>query len=679
MLPGPHLAQAAFPTSRDPQQWPFAWNSIWNMPIGSGAQYVSAGIGRATQMGMTTDEDVLILRPTAPLKSVALNDAGWDPSRTRCGSILAGQVVFSQQVPVPNDFRTDPGYLGNTPNMSGAILMPDGVTIKQTQPLHVCGYGGTVTSQYAFPDDNIKTGDGIRGAHGGSGMSSMGGTLRLGELVPGGVIRHALKLNIDGRYIAYNNDGTPGYRWPAVAADSCASSCYTGSVPALEMGALLALRPDFNVSGLRTDAAKILAQAFLDYGGYLVDNTGWDVYAIEAEWGPNGRVIDEFRNRWGFDFETGTLATCTNTSANDCKWAKDIADIFTNLAVVNNNSASSIGGGGALRQPCAPAFTDGSGAPPSGAPCNSAPAPTSTPPSGAKLTGAVIGTPGSWNNSGNTRDKCFDGNTSTFFDAPAADGGWCGLDLGSGVAKRIGTIRYWPRDSFASRMVNGRFQGSNTADFSSGVVDLYTITSTPPQGAWSSASVTNANTFRYLRYLAPNGGYGNVGEVEFYEASGAAPTSTPTVAPTSTPTPTPGGGTNLAQNPGFENDFNGWPNAAGTTSIVADPRSGAKAARLGDGTNVQGERQQNVQLTSGQRYTVSAYFKSQGSAWCSVGVKGSANGQWFDYHAEASGSAYTQASTTFVAPGGISFALLYVWKTTSTGTCTVDDVALTAN
>ncbi|GEM_PF-1291116 len=358
------MAQAQ--TCRNAIQWPFAQNSIWNMPIGSNAQYVHAGIGAPQAMGVTVDEDILILEPGAPLKKVAYNNAGWDPGKTRCGSIVSGQYLWGGlQVPVPNDFSTDPGYLGSTPNMSGGILMPDGVTLKQTQPLHVCGAGGTVTSQYEFPDDNIKTGDGIQGAHGGSGMSSMGGTLRVGELVPGGVIRHALKINLYARkYLAYNNDGTRGYRWPAPRADSYAgdpnSPCrYGGTVSALEMGALLALKPDFNINNLRTEPARILAQAFKDYGAYVVDDTCWDVFGITTEWGPDGRVISEFQSVWGWPFETSKLSTCTDTS-NECKWAKDWADILTNLHVVNNNSASSIGGGGTPRQPLAPPFCDGS-------------------------------------------------------------------------------------------------------------------------------------------------------------------------------------------------------------------------------------------------------------------------------------------------------------------------------
>src|SRR5436190_3844463 len=35
-----------------------------------------------------------------------------------------------------------------------------------------------------------------------------------------------------------------------------------------------------------------------------------------------------------------------------------------------------------------------------------------------KLSGTIIGTAGSWNNGGNTKEKAMDGNLSTFFDGP---------------------------------------------------------------------------------------------------------------------------------------------------------------------------------------------------------------------------------------------------------------------
>ncbi len=357
----PPVPEAAFPTCRRAERWPFRQDSIWNLPLGSNARLVPAGIGAPTAMGLTADEDVLILTPEAPLKPVMRNTAGWDRSKTRCGTVT-GERVFPDPVPVPDDFRTDPGYLGLTPNMSGAILMPDGVTVKQTQPLHVCGYGGAVTSQYRFPDDHLQEGDGIRGAHGGSGMSSLGGTLRLGELVPGGVIRHALKVNLFARkYLRYAaGDPTPGYRWPAVQADGYAAQAshpcrYGGQVPELEMGALLALRPDFDLARLRTEPARILARALMEYGAYVVDDTCWDVFAITTEWSPDGRVIEEFQAAWGWPFETSQVSTCTGAEA-ECRWAKDIADILVSLQVVDDNRPESPGGAGLRRQPPAPPF-----------------------------------------------------------------------------------------------------------------------------------------------------------------------------------------------------------------------------------------------------------------------------------------------------------------------------------
>ncbi|MEM7125141.1 MAG: endo-1,4-beta-xylanase [Chloroflexota bacterium] len=360
-----HVFTNVFPTSRSPVDWPFRWDSIWNLPVGDGAIYIPAGIRPATQFGVFADEDILILAPDAPLVDVIAHNADWDPERPRCESIVSPTQVLMSNVPVPFSFSTDPGADG-TPNQSAAILMPDGITIRQTQPLHRCGAGGPVVSQYNFPDDNIKTGDGIPGAHGGSSLSSMGGSIRLGELVSGGTLRHALKLVIDSRqYTAYNaDDGTPGYRWPATSADFGAENDYGGEVPQLEMGALLALKPDFNVDELRTEPAKILARALIDYGGYLVDSAGWDAYYFATEWGSNGRVLDEFEEVWGFPFLTSQRSTCSDLSDASCLWSKDMTDLFINLHVIDNNTLESIGGPGIRRQPCAPPFADGTGAAP---------------------------------------------------------------------------------------------------------------------------------------------------------------------------------------------------------------------------------------------------------------------------------------------------------------------------
>ncbi|HLP76637.1 MAG TPA: hypothetical protein VK327_06910, partial [Candidatus Paceibacterota bacterium] len=144
----------------------------------------------------------------------------------------------------------------------------------------------------------------------------------------------------------------------------------------------------------------------------------------------------------------------------------------------------------------------------------------------AKLTGPVIGSPGSWGGGGNTIDKVFDGNLSSYFDAVNGSGDWAGLDLG--VARNVTAIKYCPRSGFAGRMVGGRFQGANVADFSSGVVTLFTVSATPSEGVLTTQTIANATPFRYLRYLGPANGYCNVAEVEFWSsATGTPPAASP--------------------------------------------------------------------------------------------------------------------------------------------------------
>ena len=73
-------------------------------------------------------------------------------------------------------------------------------------------------------------GDGIQGAHGGSMLSSIGGTIRLGELRPNsGPMRHALKINIYGAKNFYKcRKKEECNRWPAPASDGYAFSVEVG-------------------------------------------------------------------------------------------------------------------------------------------------------------------------------------------------------------------------------------------------------------------------------------------------------------------------------------------------------------------------------------------------------------------------------------------------------------------
>lgn len=77
---------------RDPLRQPFHRESIWNMPIGSEARYVHARIQKATQRGMTVDEDLIVLTPDAPRLDIYRNDAGWNRNRSRC--TIDGDILF---------------------------------------------------------------------------------------------------------------------------------------------------------------------------------------------------------------------------------------------------------------------------------------------------------------------------------------------------------------------------------------------------------------------------------------------------------------------------------------------------------------------------------------------------------------------------------------------------------
>lgn len=132
---------------------------------------------------------------------------------------------------------------------------------------------------------------------------------------------------------------------------------------------------------------------------------------------------------------------------------------------------------------------------------------------------------------GNLGNSAFDGNTGTWPDT-SLTGGWAGLDLGAGVFKQVTKIRYFPRPSWAGRMVGAKFEGSDSPTFSNRVFTLHVVNSQPPAGWTAITTIDSSRGFRYLRILMADGSYNNVSEVEFYgddspqsPAAPAAPTA----------------------------------------------------------------------------------------------------------------------------------------------------------
>nr|WP_323125816.1 cohesin domain-containing protein [Gracilibacillus oryzae] len=129
------------------------------------------------------------------------------------------------------------------------------------------------------------------------------------------------------------------------------------------------------------------------------------------------------------------------------------------------------------------------------------------------ITGDLFGTNPPWSE-GTEYDKAFDGDTNTFFDYKEANGGYTGMDAGEGNQVELTQVRFFPRTGFTDRMTGGKIQGSNVSS-DEGFVDLYTITSEPEAG-WNAVDITSEETYRYFRYISPDGGHSNIAELVFY-------------------------------------------------------------------------------------------------------------------------------------------------------------------
>ena len=288
------------------------------------------------------------------------DECGRDHCCRKRGSVEVGTVPF----PVA-------WTVNMTSNNAAALLLPDNETLVQFQPLVRCTpgsalfsapswrrdtyYNGTAWVPVPGPQNMSILGDGVWGAHGGSRLSSIGGTIRLGELLPGAPpIGHALKLMLWAEQYYWPGNATVGcYRWPALncdgswnaSKDPANSNFYNGTEPKLRPGALLAV-PAAAAAVLAPRMVhpvgrRILA-ALRDYGGYLDDNTAHDSAAFNVE----GGVVEEVAAAYGG-------LNLRSTRPGEPLYA-DLLSIYRALHIVDNNGPAAKGGGGAPRMPPKP-------------------------------------------------------------------------------------------------------------------------------------------------------------------------------------------------------------------------------------------------------------------------------------------------------------------------------------
>jgi hypothetical protein len=78
--------------------------------------------------------------------------------------------------------------------------------------------------------------------------------------------------------------------------------------------------------------------------------------------------------------------------------------------------------------------------------------------------------------------------------------------------------RFFPAPLRGKEMVGGRFSGSNVSA-TEGFVVLAEIKTEPREQEWTDLVFSNNRLYRWLRYEAPSGSYGNVAELEFYSGT----------------------------------------------------------------------------------------------------------------------------------------------------------------
>lgn len=291
-------------------------------PIGANAVLVDARLGfaNAWQNGNITADPIHIgVNPSDPVKTM---------------TSTAGQGSRSVRVPAS---MTHNGQLNGC-----AVFLDssDPSKVHQGQPLNLSA-GGNPTVQYLIPTTAVGiTGTEVAGTHGGSFLSALLGTIRAWEYdlmaTDEFVLQHALAVNVDCyRYAAGVPQGkTQGYRYPATTqdsywqrtADGYGQAAGANPAPGMGMGTLLTTPNGYDLTYLTNPYARAIARAFQGFGGYIVDDTHWHVYALSVE-----------------------RARSAAFEALPAAFHSQMQTLFQDLVYVDNNSASNIGGGGSFR------------------------------------------------------------------------------------------------------------------------------------------------------------------------------------------------------------------------------------------------------------------------------------------------------------------------------------------
>lgn len=346
--------------ARDPLKRPFSVPAYPNVSVGSGAQTTPAGLlARTGHIAVKPQEIPMGMDPSQPLTEFMMN-AGQQGDR--CAAL--GPFTPAIIIPFPSALIIPSSSDNYPPGFVGA-----GTAYDRLEGGNFGHCPGLAPCAGHFGKHGSLIDDATGGGSGGSGMSTIAGTIRSGEFANGtygdrvtflgatfGAIRHTLRIDLMTADLSALN-GT-GWTWPANKADGGATTpgnnnFYSSLIAACVEGALFVLPQTLNLAslGLTTIPGKQLAWTLLYYGARPANTQHNSTWAIATEWSLTGRVAAadgvspcEFQTLYGFPMATGPTTA----------FGKDMNAIIQKLAVVINDGPASIGGPGARLQPAAP-------------------------------------------------------------------------------------------------------------------------------------------------------------------------------------------------------------------------------------------------------------------------------------------------------------------------------------
>jgi hypothetical protein len=260
---------------RDRAMWPFASDSPWNVPVGSGARFAGEAdaitrdvrVGGAGINAGNWSHPVYEASASDPVWQV-YDRSGGDPSTLAWSS---QRLVGTIHAPSGISPAGNPGVGDVWFDRHLHVVQPDGDTVQELYATYVDQGARRISVTHSARFSLSGSGLGTPSTRA-SGVAAIGGLIRTWEL-QAGQISHALAVAID------NDQMRPGPVWPAALEDGHAATEYHGAVP---MGTLMAIPPsvDLNSLGL-SPGGLVLARALQDHGAYLVDGSSGFVFYAE--------------------------------------------------------------------------------------------------------------------------------------------------------------------------------------------------------------------------------------------------------------------------------------------------------------------------------------------------------------------------------------------------------------